>query len=52
MREGFARIHAEGTPTRAMDRLLPLGDFIDFIGLPEVRRFEERFSDEKVRTPR
>ncbi|CAN5325081.1 isocitrate lyase/PEP mutase family protein [soil metagenome] len=52
IREVFARIHAEGTPTRAMDRLLPLGDFIDFIGLPEVRRLEERFSDEEVRTPR
>ena len=52
MREVLARIRAEGTPTRAMDQLLPLGDFIDFIGLPDVRKLEERFSDEEVRSPR
>jgi len=52
MREVFARIHAEGTPMRAMDRLLLLGDFIDIIGLPEVHKLEECFSDEEVRTSR
>lgn len=49
MREGLARIRAEGAP--AMDQL-PVGDFMDFIGLPEIRKLEERFSDEKVRSPR
>ncbi len=49
VREILARIHTEGTPTRAMNQLLPLGDFIDFIGLPEIRKLEERFSGEEVR---
>ena len=52
MREVLARIYTEGTPTRAMDWLLSLGEFIDFIGLPEIRKLEERFSDEEGRTPR
>ena len=52
VREVLARLRAEGAPIRATDSLLPLGDFIDFIGLPEIRKLEERFSDEEVGLPR
>jgi hypothetical protein len=52
MREVLAKIKADGTPIQAMERLLPLGDFIDLIGLPEIREIEERLSDEKARLPR
>ena len=52
MREVLARIYTEGTSTRAMDRQMPLGEFIDFIGLPEIRELEERSRDEEVRAPR
>jgi 2,3-dimethylmalate lyase len=50
VREALAKIHADGSPISIMeDRLLPFGEFTDFIGLPEVRDLEERFEDEKVR---
>jgi 2-methylisocitrate lyase-like PEP mutase family enzyme len=52
MREVLAKIKADGTSIQAMERLLPLGDFIDLIGLPEIREIEERLSDEKARLPR
>ncbi|HLL57405.1 MAG TPA: isocitrate lyase/PEP mutase family protein [Rubrobacteraceae bacterium] len=52
MKEVLAKIKADGTPIQAMERLLPLGDFIDLIGLPEIREIEERLSDEKARLPR
>jgi hypothetical protein len=32
-----------------MDQLLPLEEFMDFIGMPEIRELEERFGDEEVR---
>lgn len=52
IREVLAKIKADGTPIQAMERLLPLGDFIDLIGLPEIREIEERLSDGKARLPR
>jgi hypothetical protein len=45
----LARIHTDGTPLSVMDQLLPLGEFIDLIGLPEIKDLEERFADKKVR---
>ena len=52
MREVLARLRAEGTPIKIKDRLLELGEFLDLIGLPEIRRLEEHYSDEEVRTSR
>ncbi len=52
VREVLARIYTDGSPIQIMeDQLLPLGDFTDFIGMPEIQDLEERFADEKVRTP-
>jgi carboxyvinyl-carboxyphosphonate phosphorylmutase len=52
IREILAQIRAEGSPISVMEeQLLPLGEFIDFIGLPEIRVLEERFADEEVQTP-
>ncbi len=47
--EVLARIHTDGTPLSVMDQLLPLGEFIDLIGLPEIQDLEERFADKEVR---
>ena len=53
VREALAKIHADGSPIPIMeDRLMPFGEFTDFIGLPEVRDLEERFEDEEVRASR
>lgn len=52
VQEIFSRIRAEGSPIPVMDQLLPMQEFLDFIGLPEVRELEERFEDKGVRTSR
>jgi carboxyvinyl-carboxyphosphonate phosphorylmutase len=36
-------IRQEGTPASAMSRMTPFREFIDFLGLPEVRDLEQRF---------
>ncbi len=52
VQEVLAQMRAEGSPISVMEeRLLPLGDFVDFIGMPEIRDLEERFADEEVQTP-
>jgi hypothetical protein len=33
-----------------MDRLLPLEELLDFIGLPNIQELEERLEDKAVRT--
>jgi len=52
MREVLARIRADGTPVRALGGLPRFGEFLDFIGLPEVRELEQRYqsasTEEKV----
>ena len=50
VREVLAQIRGDGTPMPVMDRLLPLEEFLDFIGLPEIRELEERFADKEVQT--
>jgi 2,3-dimethylmalate lyase len=53
VREALAEIHADGSPVSIIeDRLLPFGEFTNFVGLPQIRRLEERFADEDVRTSR
>lgn len=44
LREVLQAIREAGTPAATMDRLVPFGEFLDFIGLPEVRRLETRFA--------
>jgi carboxyvinyl-carboxyphosphonate phosphorylmutase len=45
VQEVLSRIRADGTPIPVMDQLLPMEEFLDFIGLPEIRELEERFED-------
>lgn len=48
VREVMASIHATGTPAQTMDRLSGFGDFLDFIGLPEIRQLEQRFAGDQT----
>lgn len=43
MRRALAEIRAAGTPLPIMDRLPRFHDFLDFIGLSEIRELEQRF---------
>jgi 2-methylisocitrate lyase-like PEP mutase family enzyme len=44
MRAALAQIKADGTPIELLDEMLPFNDFLDFIGMPEIRDLEERFA--------
>jgi len=44
VRRVLRAIRTDGTPAGVMDQLVPFGEFLDFIGLPEVRDLEARFS--------
>src|SRR6185437_12925883 len=44
MRAALAQIKADGTPIELLDGILPFNDFLDFIGMPEIRELEERFT--------
>ena len=52
IREVLARIREDGSPVRALSGLPRFGEFLDFIGLPEVRELEQRYqsaqTEEKV----
>jgi 2-methylisocitrate lyase-like PEP mutase family enzyme len=41
----LARIKADGTPINALASLPAFDEFLDLIGLPEVRELEERFAE-------
>jgi carboxyvinyl-carboxyphosphonate phosphorylmutase len=43
VREVLATIRQDGTPTAALAELPRFGEFLDFIGLPEIQRLEQRF---------
>jgi 2,3-dimethylmalate lyase len=45
MRSALARIRTDGTPIELLPSLLPFDDFLEFIGLPEVRELERRFAE-------
>jgi 2,3-dimethylmalate lyase len=45
IREALARVKAAGTPIELLPSLLPFDEFLDFIGLPEVRELEQRFAE-------
>jgi len=44
MRSVLAQIKHDGTPINVLSSLLPFNDFLDFIGLPEIRALEQRFA--------
>jgi len=50
MRAALAQIKADGTPIELLDELLPFNDFLDFIGLPEIRELEGRFATAQTDT--
>jgi len=50
IREVLAQIRDVGTPNPVMERLVPFQEFLDFIGLPEVRELERRFAAKETVT--
>ena len=44
IRSVLAQIKADGTPIHALGSLPPFHDFLDFIGMPEIRELEQRFA--------
>jgi 2-methylisocitrate lyase-like PEP mutase family enzyme len=48
MREVLARIKQDGSPVNVAAGPSAFDDFLDFIGLPEVRQLEERYSDRRA----
>jgi 2-methylisocitrate lyase-like PEP mutase family enzyme len=45
MRAALARVKADGTPIELLPSLLGFGEFVDFIGLPEIHELEQRFAE-------
>ena len=45
IRAALAQIKADGTPIELLGEMLPFNDFLDFIGMPEIRELEERFAN-------
>jgi 2-methylisocitrate lyase-like PEP mutase family enzyme len=43
IREVLTEIRKAGTPIPIMNRVATFGNFLDFIGLPEIRELEQRF---------
>jgi 2,3-dimethylmalate lyase len=44
MRALLERIRADGSPIQVLPTLMPFGEFLNFIGLPEVGELEQRFA--------
>ena len=47
IRSVLAQIKAEGTPIDVLPSLLPFDEFLNFIGITEIRELERRFADGK-----
>ncbi len=45
IRAALAQIKADGTPIELLPSLLPFDDFLDFIGMAEIRELEHRFAE-------
>jgi 2-methylisocitrate lyase-like PEP mutase family enzyme len=45
MRAALAHVKADGTPIELLPSMLGFAEFLDFIGLPEVRELEQRFAE-------
>jgi 2-methylisocitrate lyase-like PEP mutase family enzyme len=50
MRSLLARIREDGSPIDVLPSLIPFGQFLDFIGLPEITELEARFADHNPTT--
>jgi 2,3-dimethylmalate lyase len=50
IRAALAQIKADGTPIGLLSEMLPFNDFLDFIGMPEIRDLEERFANARADT--
>jgi 2,3-dimethylmalate lyase len=48
IRAALAQIKADGTPIELLGEMLPFNDFLDFIGMPEIRELEDRFATERT----
>ncbi|MDA8275420.1 MAG: isocitrate lyase/PEP mutase family protein [Actinomycetota bacterium] len=48
VREVLAAIRETGTPGPVLERVVPFGEFLDLIGLPEIRELEQRFATEQT----
>jgi 2,3-dimethylmalate lyase len=44
MRAALAQIKQDGTPVNLLSTLVSFDDFLEFIGLPEIRELEQRFA--------
>jgi 2,3-dimethylmalate lyase len=45
IRSALARVKADGTPLELVPSMLRFGEFLDFIGMPEIRELERRFAE-------
>jgi 2-methylisocitrate lyase-like PEP mutase family enzyme len=45
IRSALERIKADGTPIELLPSLPAFGEFLDFIGMDEIRDLEQRFAD-------
>jgi 2-methylisocitrate lyase-like PEP mutase family enzyme len=45
IRTALTAIRDRGSPIDLLPAMLPFGEFLDFIGMPEIRELEQRFSD-------
>ena len=45
IRSALARVKADGTPLELLPSLPGFGEFLEFIGLPEIRELESRFAE-------
>ena len=45
IRSALARVKADGTPLDLVPSLTGFGEFLEFIGLPEIRELESRFAE-------
>jgi 2-methylisocitrate lyase-like PEP mutase family enzyme len=46
IRSVLAEIKAKGSPIEVLPSMLPFEEFLDFIGIAEIRELERRFADE------
>jgi 2-methylisocitrate lyase-like PEP mutase family enzyme len=49
IQSALTRVKADGTPIELVPSLLPFGEFLDMIGMAEIRELERRFADEQPR---
>ncbi len=52
MRDVLRRIRADGTPSDVLPSMLGFGEFLDFIGLPEIHELDRRFAAQSGQSTR